>query len=104
MSHTIPAVSQYMSSQAFTVGPLQTLQDARDMMVRARIHHLPVVDNGKLVGIVTSRDLDSAEHLSDGDMVDKNLNYEDLLKMVQQLPQAPAAVFRVAGAAPSTRT
>jgi RNA polymerase sigma factor (sigma-70 family) len=42
-----------------------------------------------------AEDLDSAEHLSDGDMVDKNLNYEDLLKMVQQLPQAYRTVFNL---------
>ena len=35
------------------------------------------------------------EHLSDGDMVDKNLHYEDLLKMVQQLPQAYRTVFNL---------
>jgi len=42
-----------------------------------------------------TEDLDSAEHLSDGDMVDRNLNYEDLLKMVQQLPQAYRTVFNL---------
>ncbi|HZY37701.1 MAG TPA: sigma-70 family RNA polymerase sigma factor [Mucilaginibacter sp.] len=42
-----------------------------------------------------AEDLDSAEHLSDGEMVDKNLNYEDLLKMVQQLPQAYRTVFNL---------
>src|ERR1700744_2196945 len=42
-----------------------------------------------------AEDLDSAEHLSDGDTVDKNLNYEDLLKMVQRLPQAYRTVFNL---------
>jgi RNA polymerase sigma factor (sigma-70 family) len=42
-----------------------------------------------------AEDLDSAEHLSDGDTVDKNLHYEDLLKMVQQLPQAYRTVFNL---------
>ena len=42
-----------------------------------------------------TEDLDSAEHLSDGDLVDKNLHYEDLLKMVQQLPQAYRTVFNL---------
>jgi RNA polymerase sigma factor (sigma-70 family) len=40
-------------------------------------------------------DLDKAEHLSDGEPVDHNLNYEDLLKMVQQLPQAYRTVFNL---------
>lgn len=42
-----------------------------------------------------TEDLDSAEHVSNGDLVDKNLNYEDLLKMVQRLPQAYRTVFNL---------
>jgi RNA polymerase sigma factor (sigma-70 family) len=40
-------------------------------------------------------DLDSAEHISDGILADKNLHYEDLLRMVQQLPQAYRTVFNL---------
>lgn len=40
-------------------------------------------------------DLDHAENISDGDLVDKNLNYNDLLSMVQQLPQAYRTVFNL---------
>jgi RNA polymerase sigma factor (sigma-70 family) len=42
-----------------------------------------------------TEDLESAEHISDGDMVDKNLNYNDLLTMVQKLPQAYRTVFNL---------
>jgi len=42
-----------------------------------------------------TEDLDKAEHVSDGNMVDKNLNYNDLLVMVQQLPQAYRTVFNL---------
>lgn len=40
-------------------------------------------------------DLEKAEHLSDGDLSDKNLNYNDLLVMVQQLPNAYRTVFNL---------
>lgn len=40
-------------------------------------------------------DLDKAEHLSDGDLADKKLNYDDLLKMVQKLPTAYRTVFNL---------
>ncbi|TFF38203.1 RNA polymerase sigma factor [Mucilaginibacter psychrotolerans] len=40
-------------------------------------------------------DLEKAEHLTDGELVDSNLNYEDLLRMVQQLPQAYRTVFNL---------
>jgi RNA polymerase sigma factor (sigma-70 family) len=40
-------------------------------------------------------DLEKAEHISDGDIADKNLNYDDLLAMVRQLPQAYRTVFNL---------
>ncbi len=42
-----------------------------------------------------TEDLDSAEHISDGDLSDKNLHYNDLLVMVQQLPKAYRTVFNL---------
>src|SRR3954469_12215243 len=40
-----------------TVEPEQPIQDALNMMRRYRISGVPVVKNGKLVGILTNRDL-----------------------------------------------
>jgi RNA polymerase sigma-70 factor (ECF subfamily) len=40
-------------------------------------------------------DLETVEHLSDGDTADKKLNYEDLLRMVQKLPTAYRTVFNL---------
>ncbi|MGN6397435.1 MAG: RNA polymerase sigma factor [Mucilaginibacter sp.] len=42
-----------------------------------------------------TEDLEQAEHVSDGDIADKNLNYADLLAMVQKLPQAYRTVFNL---------
>jgi len=42
-----------------------------------------------------SEDLEKAEHIADGDWADKNLNYYDLLAMVQRLPQACRTVFNL---------
>lgn len=42
-----------------------------------------------------SEDLENAEHLDDGTFTDSNLNYQDLLTMVQQLPQAYRTVFNL---------
>jgi len=42
-----------------------------------------------------TEDIETAEHLSDGDYSDKNLNYNDLLAMVQRLPQAYRTVFNL---------
>jgi IMP dehydrogenase len=40
-----------------TISPDQTLRDAHDMMARYRISGIPVTKAGKLVGILTNRDL-----------------------------------------------
>lgn len=40
-------------------------------------------------------DLENAAHLSDGELPDRNLNYNDLLAMVQQLPPAYRTVFNL---------
>ncbi|QEM04341.1 sigma-70 family RNA polymerase sigma factor [Mucilaginibacter rubeus] len=42
-----------------------------------------------------TEDLEKAENVSEGDLTDKNLNYEDLLAMVHQLPQAYRTVFNL---------
>ncbi|MDB5008996.1 MAG: polymerase subunit sigma-24 [Mucilaginibacter sp.] len=42
-----------------------------------------------------TEDLDKAEDVSDHELADKNLHYNDLLAMVQQLPQAYRTVFNL---------
>ncbi len=41
----------------FSLSPDHTLQDADDLMAKFRISGVPVTENGKLVGIITNRDL-----------------------------------------------
>lgn len=42
-----------------------------------------------------AEDLDKAEHMTDGELPDRNLSYSDLLAMVQQLPTAYRTVFNL---------
>ena len=42
-----------------------------------------------------TEDLDHAEHVSNGDLADKKLNYDDLLAMIQKLPNAYRTVFNL---------
>ena len=46
-----------MTSDAITVGPLTTLEQAARTMRERDVGSLPVVRDGKLVGIVTDRDI-----------------------------------------------
>jgi RNA polymerase sigma factor (sigma-70 family) len=42
-----------------------------------------------------AEDLDKAENITDGELPDRKLNYEDLLAMVQRLPNAYRTVFNL---------
>lgn len=50
-------VGDRMSTNLDTVEPRSDIAEAAEHMARLRIRHLPVVDKGKLVGIVSIRDL-----------------------------------------------
>ncbi|MGI9233146.1 MAG: CBS domain-containing protein [Woeseiaceae bacterium] len=47
------SIEAIMSTNLITVAPSATLAEARTLMHDNRIHHIPVVDEGKLVGLVT---------------------------------------------------
>ena len=50
-------VSEIMSSDLVTVGPLDTLADCLRVMTDARVRHLPVVADGLVVGMLSIGDL-----------------------------------------------
>jgi len=49
--------SNIMTSDPIVIDCHKTVSAARSIMKRRRIDHLPVVDNGRLVGIITSSDI-----------------------------------------------
>lgn len=60
-------VDRYMTPAPQTIGKAQKLETAHEMMRRHDIRHLPVLDGGKLVGILSDRDLRLVEALKDVD-------------------------------------
>jgi len=50
-------VWQIMSTPVVTVNPEQSLQDCMRLMTERRIRHLPVLDAGKVVGVLSIGDL-----------------------------------------------
>ncbi len=65
MSKPIPAVQNFMTTTPLSIGADQTLARAHEVMSAAKIRHLPVLDGGKLVGMLTDRDLHLVESLKD---------------------------------------
>jgi CBS domain-containing protein len=47
------SIEAIMSTDLITLAPTDTVAQARTLMHNNRIHHLPVVDNDKLVGLIT---------------------------------------------------
>lgn len=50
-------IAEVMSKDLVTVGPGTSLREAAKVMADRWIRHLPVVDGGKVVGIMSQRDL-----------------------------------------------
>lgn len=50
-------VSQLMTKDPLTVLPSMTVQEAMKLVTEKRIRHLPVVEKGKLLGIISIGDL-----------------------------------------------
>jgi acetoin utilization protein AcuB len=63
----MPIVSRYMSLAPVTIAPGDTMTSAHRLMRAGRLRHLPVVDDGRLVGLVSDRDLHLLESLRDVD-------------------------------------
>lgn len=55
-------VRDVMTKDIITVNPGDTLEEAAEVMVNHKIKKLPVIDKGRLVGIVTATDLIAYEN------------------------------------------
>ncbi len=51
------SIEQVMKHKPVTVSPAQTIRKVAEMLTDAEFHALPVVDDDKLVGIVTTTDI-----------------------------------------------
>lgn len=60
-------VSKFMTSHPHSIGIDQTLATAHTLMQKHAVRHLPVLDGGHVVGLVSMRDLHLVETLPDVD-------------------------------------
>jgi acetoin utilization protein AcuB len=67
MTKPIPTLQKYMTTTPHAIGEDQTLKLAHEVMREHRIRHLPVLRGGKLVGLISQRDLALIETLQDVD-------------------------------------
>lgn len=67
MSKPIPQIQKYMTVTPHSIGGEQTLATASKMMREHEVRHLPVLHGGKLLGVLTDRDLKFVETFRDVD-------------------------------------
>ncbi len=64
---TASPITAYMAHHPHTIGREQTVAKAHEVMRKYGIRHLPVLDGGRIVGLVSERDLFVVEGLRDVD-------------------------------------
>lgn len=77
MSKPIPAIQKHMTTQPHTFRVDETLMHAKQFMKEHQFRHLPVLEGGKLVGMLSSRDIAMIENLKDADL--KVLKVQDAM-------------------------
>lgn len=68
-------VDETMTSPVLTTRPDQTIQDGMVIMTEKRIRHLPVMEGGELVGLVSIGDLVKEVISEQQFMIDQLVNY-----------------------------
>ncbi len=64
---SIPTIQKFMTMAPHTIGAEQTIEKANQVMNEFRIRHLPVLSGGRLIGILTDRDIKLVESFKDVD-------------------------------------
>ena len=67
MSKAIPQIQKFMTTSPHSIGREQTLARAHAVMRQHAIRHLPVLEGGTLVGLLSLRDAHLIETLKDVD-------------------------------------
>jgi acetoin utilization protein AcuB len=80
-----------MTHNPHTIGREQTLEVAHRVMREHRVRHLPVLEGGKLVGLVSLRDLHLIETLRDVDPAATTVDEAMTMDVYVAAPSTPLA-------------
>jgi acetoin utilization protein AcuB len=88
------AISSFMTGSPHTIGASSSLAEARQRMNEYSVRHLPVLESGALVGLVSQRDIQLLESLKDVDpkvvTVEEAMS-QDVLSFLPETPLAEVA-------------
>ena len=74
------SVDDAMTAEVYTVPPDMQLQDAAREMATRRIRHLPIVDDGQLLGVVSMRDVTGVFAAMGGGQVRVEHEFDQLVR------------------------
>lgn len=69
----IPTIKDVMTASPHSIGVDQPIGKAKEMMLKHGFRHLPVQDGGRLVGVISERDVRFAETIA------PTLNIEEII-------------------------
>ncbi|MCX7977568.1 MAG: CBS domain-containing protein [Bdellovibrionaceae bacterium] len=84
-------VERYMTYFPHTIGSDQTLRKAEKMMAEHRVRHLPVLEGGRLVGVVSDRDIKMVESFHEVDPEEVTIAEALIEDPLVVSPKAPLA-------------
>ena len=101
------SVRNFMTTCVFTASPETTIKEAMENMIQRKIRRLPVVENGKVIGIITTRELvryfgsgEAFKYLQSGNITDAIqkplrviLENEDIMKYRPLVTISPKATI-----------
>jgi acetoin utilization protein AcuB len=73
VSKPIPSIQKYMTTQPHTIGSDQSIAKAASLMSEFGIRHLPVLCGGRLLGVLSDRDVKLIESFRDVDAAKTNV-------------------------------
>jgi acetoin utilization protein AcuB len=89
MSKPIPQIQKYMTAAPHSIGSEQTIATASSMMREHHIRHLPVLHGGRLLGILTDRDVSLIETFRDVDPTQVSVEEAMTEQPYSVSPEAP---------------
>ena len=71
----VTPVREYMTTKLFTVTPPQSIEEVMQLMTAKRIRHLPVLENDKLIGLISIGDVVKGIISEQSSMIDNLQEY-----------------------------
>ncbi len=84
-----PVVGQYMTPAPHTIAPTRSLAAARRLMKEHQVRHLPVLDGGRVAGLLSERDLLLIETLPGVNPTDVRVEEAMVQDVFAVEPEAP---------------